>query len=183
MGEKSAQRILDGLEASKEVPFERVLFALGIRFVGETVAKTLVKKLHTIENIMLAGVEQLTEIDEIGERIAKSVVDWFSKDEHKQLIQKLKENGLQFQISEEKIAGRTEKLNGLSIIISGTFEKYSRDELKHMIEQNGGKNVGSISKKTNFLLAGENMGPSKLEKANKLGVPIISENDFLKMIE
>jgi DNA ligase (NAD+) len=183
MAEKSAQRILDGLEASKNVPFERVLFALGIRFVGETVAKTLVKKLHTIENIKSAKKEELTEIDEIGDRIAESVVDWFSKEEHIQLIEKLKENGLQFQISEDKISMRTDKLSGLSIIISGTFEKHSRDELKVMIEQNGGKNIGSISKKTNYLLAGDNMGPIKLEKANQLGIPIISEDEFLKMLE
>jgi len=183
MGEKSAQRILDGLEASKKVPFERVLFALGIRFVGETVAKTLAKKLHNIENIQTAKKEELVEIDEIGERIAESVVDWFSKEEHIQFIQKLKEVGLQFQISSEKLSGRTEKLAGLSIIISGTFEKYSRDELKEMVEKNGGKNVGSISKNTSYVLAGENMGPSKLDKANQLGVKIISENEFLKMLD
>jgi DNA ligase (NAD+) len=182
MGEKSAQRILDGLEASKKVPFERVLFALGIRFVGETVAKTLAKKLHNIENIQTAKKEELVEIDEIGDRIADSVVEWFSKEEHKQRIEKLKEVGLQFQISEEKLSGRTEKLAGLSIIISGTFNKFSRDELKEMIEQNGGKNVGSISKNTSYVLAGENMGPSKLEKANQLGVKIISENEFLKIL-
>lgn len=183
MAEKSAQRILDGLEASKKVPFERVLFALGIRFVGETVAKTLVKKLHTIENIQSQTLEQLTEIDEIGSRIAESVIDWFSKPEHLEIIQKLKEKGLQFAISEEQLAGRTEKLAGLNIVISGTFEKHSRDELKKMIEMNGGKNVGSISKKTNYLLAGENIGPSKLEKVTKLGIPTISEDDFLKMLE
>lgn len=182
MAEKSAQRILDGLEASKNVPFERVLFALGIRFVGETVAKTLVKKLHSIENIKSAKKEELTEIDEIGERIAESVVNWFSKEEHLQLIEKLKEYGLQFQIDEDKISNRTDKLSGLSIIISGTFEKFSRDELKQMIEQNGGKNIGSISKKTNYVLAGDNMGPSKLEKALQLGIPVISEDDFLKML-
>ncbi|MCK3683341.1 NAD-dependent DNA ligase LigA [Maribellus sp. YY47] len=183
MAEKSAQRILDGLEASKKVPFERVLFALGIRFVGETVAKTLVKKLHTIENIQSQTLEQLTEIDEIGSRIAESVVDWFSKPEHQEIIQKLKEKGLQFAISEEQLAGRTEKLAGLNIVISGTFEKHSRDELKKMIEMNGGKNVGSISKNTSYLLAGENIGPSKLEKVNKLGIPMISEDDFLEMLE
>jgi DNA ligase (NAD+) len=182
MGEKSAQRILDGLEASKKVPFERVLFALGIRFVGETVAKTLAKKLHNIENIQTAKKEELVEIDEIGDRIADSVVEWFSKEEHKQRIEKLKEVGLQFQISEEKLSGRTEKLAGLSIIISGTFNKFSRDELKEMIEQNGGKNVGSISKNTSYVLAGDNMGPSKLEKANQLGVKIISEDEFLKIL-
>ncbi len=183
MAEKSAQRVLDGLEASKAVPFERVLFALGIRYVGETVAKTLVKKLHTIENIQSQTIEQLTEIDEIGGRIAESVVDWFSKPEHIELIEKLKQHGLQFSISEEKLQGRTDKLAGLNIVISGTFEKHSRDQLKEMIEKNGGKNVGSISKKTNYLLAGENIGPSKLEKVNKLGIPMISEDDFIKMLE
>ncbi|WP_167618349.1 NAD-dependent DNA ligase LigA [Maribellus sediminis] len=183
MAEKSAQRILDGLEASKQVPFERVLFALGIRFVGETVAKTLVKKLHTIENIQNQTVEQLTEIDEVGSRIAESVVDWFSKVEHLELLEKLKKQGLQFAISEDKLAGQTDKLAGLNIVISGTFEKHSRDQLKEMIEKNGGKNVGSISKKTSYLLAGDNIGPSKLEKVTKLGIPMISEDDFLKMLE
>jgi DNA ligase (NAD+) len=147
------------------------------------VAKTLAKKLHNIENIQIAKKEELVEIDEIGERIAESVVEWFSKDAHVQLIQNLKEKGLQFEISEDQLTGRTDKLEGLSIIISGTFEKYSRDELKEMIEKNGGKNVGSISKNTSYVLAGENMGPSKLEKANQLKVKIISEDDFLKMLE
>ena len=183
MAEKSAQRILDGLEASKKVPFERVLFALGIRFVGETVAKTLVNKLYTIENIESQTTEQLTEIDEIGGRIAESVVDWFSKPEHLQLIEKLKQHGLQFAINEEQLAGRTNKLSGLNIIISGTFEKHSRDELKKMIEMNGGKNVGSISKNTNYMLAGKNIGPSKLEKVTKLGIPTISEDEFLEMLK
>lgn len=183
MGEKSAERILNGLEASKFVPFERVLFALGIRFVGETVAKTLAKNLHTIENIQTTKREQLLEIDEIGERIADSVIEYFSKPEHNEMIIFLKNQGLQFAISEEKIIGKTDKLNGLNIVISGTFEKYSRDELKDLIEQNGGKNVSSISKKTSYILAGENMGPSKLEKANELGIPIISEDDFLNMLE
>ncbi len=183
MGEKSAERILKSLEESKTVPFERVLFALGIRFVGETVAKTLAKSMHTIEKIMEAGYEDLIEIDEIGGKIAESIVDWFSKTEYRELIGFLKEQGLQFSISEEQLSSKTEKLKGLNIIISGTFEKFSRDELKNMIEQNGGKNVGSISKKTNYLVAGENMGPSKLEKATQLGIPVISEDDFLKMIE
>lgn len=183
MGEKSAERILNGLEASKSVPFERVLFALGIRFVGETVAKTLAKNLHNIENIQAITKEQLTTIDEIGERIAESIVDYFSKPEHHQIIGFLKDKGLRFAVSEDKMVGKTNKLNGLNIVISGTFEKHSRDELKDLIEQNGGKNAGSISKKTSYVLAGENMGPSKLEKATELGVPIISEDDFLKMIE
>ncbi len=183
MADKSAQRILDGLEASKQVPFERVLFALGIRFVGETVAKTLVKKLHTIENIQHQTKEQLIEIDEIGDRIAESVVEWFSNEEHLQFIQHLKDYGLQFAISEDQLEGQTNKLEGLSIVISGTFEQHSRDELKKLIEQNGGKNVGSISKKTSYMLAGSNVGPSKLQKVEKLGIPMISEDDFLKMIE
>jgi len=183
MAEKSAQRILDGLEASKQVPFERVLFALGIRFVGETVAKTLVKKLHTIENIQIQTEEQLVEIDEIGGRIAESVVDWFSKEQHLNLVKDLKDQGLQFAISKDQLEGQTEKLVGLNMIISGTFEKHSRDELKKLIEKNGGKNVGSISRKTNYLIAGNNIGPSKLEKATKLGIPIISEDDFLEMID
>lgn len=183
MADKSAQRILDGLEASKLVPFERVLFALGIRFVGETVAKTLVKKLHTIENIQQQTKEQLVEIDEIGDRIAESVVEWFSNEEHLQFIETLKAYGLQFAISEDQLEGQTNKLEGLNIVISGTFEQHSRDELKKLIEQNGGKNVGSISKKTSYMLAGSNVGPSKLQKVEKLGIPMISEEDFLKMIE
>ncbi len=183
MGEKSAERILNGLEASKSVPFERVLFALGIRFVGETVAKTLAKNLHSIENIQFKTKEELTAIDEIGDKIAESIVSYFSKPEHHEIIRILKEKGLQFAISEDKMVDKTDKLKGLNFVISGTFEKHSRDELKDLIEQNGGKNVGSISKKTSYVLAGDNMGPSKLEKANELGIPIISEDDFLKMLE
>ncbi|MBW6534892.1 MAG: NAD-dependent DNA ligase LigA [Mariniphaga sp.] len=182
MGEKSAQRILDGLEESKKAPFERVLFALGIRYVGETVAKKLAKELHSIDYLRLKTKEELTEIDEIGERIAESILDFFSKPEHIEMIEFLKKQGLRFQVSEELLSDRTEKLKGLSIVISGTFEQHSRDELKGLIEQNGGKNAGSISKKTSYVLAGENMGPSKLEKADKLGIPIISEEEFLKML-
>ncbi len=183
LGEKSAERIFKSLEESKNVPFERVLFSLGIRFVGETVAKILARKLQNIENIMEAGYETLVEIDEIGGKIAESIIDWVSKTEYRELVGYLKGQGLQFSVSEEQLSGRTEKLKGLSIIISGTFEKFSRDELKNIIEQNGGKNVGSISKKTSYLVAGENMGPSKLEKATKLGIPVISEDGLLKMIE
>lgn len=182
MGEKSAQRILDGLEESKKAPFERVLFALGIRYVGETVAKKLAKEVHSIDNLRQKTKEELTEIDEIGDRIAESILEFFSKPEHLEMIEFLKKQGLQFQLSEEILNSRTEKLKGLSIVISGTFEKHSRDELKQLIEQHGGKNVGSISKKTNYVLAGDNMGPSKLEKAQNLGIPIISEEEFLKML-
>ncbi len=181
--EKSAQRILDGLEVSKRVPFERVLFALGIRFVGETVAKTLVNQLHSIENIKSKTKEELLDINEIGEKIAESIVDYFSNPLHLELINFLRSQGLQLQIAEDKLTGRTEKLKGLNFVISGTFAQHSRDELKSMIEQNGGKNVGSISKKTNYLVAGENMGPSKREKAEQLGVPVISENDFIEMLQ
>jgi DNA ligase (NAD+) len=182
MGEKSAQRILDGLEESKKAPFERVLFALGIRYVGETVAKKLAKAIHSIDNLRQKTKEELMEIDEIGERIAESIVEFFSKPEHLEMIEFLKKQGLQFQVSEGLLSNRTRKLKGLNIVISGTFEKHSREALKGLIEQNGGKNVGSISKKTSYILAGENMGPSKFEKAKNLGIPIISEEEFLKML-
>lgn len=183
MADKSAQRILDGLEKSKTVPFERVLFALGIRFVGETVAKILAQKLHSIDNIQAQSIEQLKEIDEIGDKIAESIVEWFSLPEHRELIEKLKSKGLQFSISEEQLKEQSDKLKGLTFVISGTFEKHSRNDLKKLIEQNGGKNSSSISKKTNYLLAGENIGPSKLEKVKQLGIPIISEDDFLEMLK
>lgn len=183
MGEKSAERIIAGIEASKEVPFERVLFALGIRFVGETVAKTLARNLYSIENIQTKTREELTQIDEIGEKTAVSIVEYFSDPNHREIIRILAEQGIQFRISSEKSTTRTDKLKDLNVVISGTFEKYSRDELKEMIEHNGGKNVSSISKKTSFILAGDNMGPSKLEKATQLGVPVISEEDFLKLLE
>ncbi|MDX9880777.1 MAG: NAD-dependent DNA ligase LigA [Prolixibacteraceae bacterium] len=183
LGDKSAERILKSLEESKNVPFERVLFALGIRFVGETVAKILANKLIHIENIRLANMDELTGIDEIGGKIAESVYNFFRNEKSLQLIERLKNHGLQFSLDETSLQNRSEKLNGLSIIISGTFENFSRDELKKMIEQNGGKNVSSISKNTSYLLAGNNIGPSKLEKARKLEIPIISEDDFLKMLK
>ena len=183
MGDKSAQRILDGLAASKKAPFERVLYALGIRYVGETVAKKLAMEVYSIDNLITRSKEELEEINEIGERIAQSVVEYFSEPAHVQMIEFLKTQGLQFQLSDEQFSNRTDKLKGLSIVISGTFEHHSRDELKQLIEQNGGKNVGSISKKTSYILAGENMGPSKLEKADKLGIPLITEQDFMKMVE
>ncbi|MCF8360447.1 MAG: NAD-dependent DNA ligase LigA [Prolixibacteraceae bacterium] len=182
LGEKSAKRIIDGLEASKSVPFERVLFALGIRYVGETVAKILAKYFKNIDAIMEATVEQLTDINEIGDRIAQSIIDWLAIADNREMIERLRSIGLQFQLSEEELAGTSDKLAGLSIIISGTFEKHSREELKTLIEKHGGKNVGSISKKTSYLLAGENIGPSKLEKVKKLGIPMISEDEFLEMI-
>lgn len=183
LGDKSSDRILKSLDESRMVPFEKVLFALGIRYVGETVAKILVNRLISIEQIESASLEELTAVDEIGGRIAESVKNYFSKPENRKLVERLKEKGLQFKLDEAQLANRSEKLSGLSIIISGTFEKNSRDDLKKMIEQNGGKNVSSISKNTSYLLAGNNIGPSKLEKAEKLEIPIISEDDFLKMIE
>jgi len=183
LGDKSAERILKSLEESKNIPFEKLLFALGIRFVGETVAKILANRLISIEQIETASLEQLKAIDEIGGRIAESVKAYFSNPENISLVNRLKELGLQMQIDEVSLANRSEKLNGLTIIISGTFEKNSRDDLKKMIEQNGGKNVSSISKNTSYLLAGNNIGPSKLEKAEKLNIPIISEDEFLRMID
>ncbi|RKD88373.1 NAD-dependent DNA ligase LigA [Mangrovibacterium diazotrophicum] len=183
MGEKSAERILKSLDTSKNVPFERVLFALGIRFVGETVAKKLAQKMVSIEAIEAANLEDLTNIDEIGGKIAESVLAYFQNEQNVELINRLKAQGLCFELDHTILSERSDKLEGLSIVISGTFEKYSRDELKDMIEKNGGKNVGSISKKTSYLLAGSNVGPSKMEKVEKLGIPIISEDEFLKMIE
>lgn len=183
LGDKSAERILKGLDDSLQVPFTRVLFALGIRYIGETVAKILVNRLININNIMNATFDELIAIDEVGERIAESLRLHFANPDNILLVERLKEKGLQMQLDPATQSLRSNKLNGLSIIISGTFEKNSRDDLKKMIELNGGKNVSSISKNTNYLLAGDNIGPSKLGKAEKLNIPIISEDDFLKMID
>ena len=180
--DKSARNLLTSLRESKEVPFERVLFALGIRYVGETVAKRLASALHTMEQLEQASFETLIEVDEIGERIARSVIDYFADEHNRKLVDRLKEQGLQMSVSEEVLANRSEKLKGLSIVISGTFTKHSRDEYKAMIEQNSGKNSGSVSGKTDYILAGANMGPAKLEKAAQLGVKIIDEDEFLNMI-
>ncbi len=182
MGEKSAERILNSLEESKKVPFERVLYALGIRFVGETVAKKMARKLNSIERIRQATFDELVSVDEIGDKIAESVVNYFKEEKNLEMIQRLKRAGLQFELDSDIISARSNKLEGKSIVISGTFEKYSRDELKAMIEKHGGKNVGSISKNTSYLLGGNNIGPSKMEKVEKLGIPVISEEDFLKLI-
>lgn len=181
-GEKSAENIINGIEQSKKVPFERVIFALGIRFVGETVAKKIAKSFTNIDELINASKEELINIDEIGEKIAQSILNFFSNETNRTLIQRLKDAGLTLQRSEEERADYTDKLYGLSIVISGVFTHYSRDEYKAMIEKNGGKNVSSISAKTSFILAGENMGPSKLDKANKLGIKIINEEEFLKLI-
>ena len=182
MGEKSAENIIKGIKASKEVPFERVLFALGIRFVGETVAKKIAKSFNNIEELENADLEKLTSIDEIGEKIAQSILIYFSSPLNVNLIERLKSAGLQLYRKEEDLNEYTDKLAGQSIVISGVFTHHSRDEYKDLIEKNGGKNVGSISTKTSFILAGENMGPSKLEKAHKLGIKIISEDEFLALI-
>jgi DNA ligase (NAD+) len=181
MGEKSADNIIKGIEASKEVPFERVLFALGIRFVGETVAKKLASAFKNIEKLSQAGMDELLEVEEIGDKIAESVLNYFSSAYSIHLLEKLKSAGLKFE-TEESPAPLSDLLNGKSFVISGVFEKHSRDELKDMIEANGGKNSGSISAKTDYVLAGDKMGPSKLEKAQKLGVKIISEDEFLEML-
>lgn len=182
MGEKSAENIIKGIKVSKEVPFERVLFALGIRFVGETVAKKIAKSFNNIEELENADLEKLTSIDEIGEKIAQSILIYFSSPLNVSLIERLKSAGLQLYRKEEDLNEYTDKLAGQSIVISGVFTYHSRDEYKDLIEKNGGKNVGSISTKTSFILAGENMGPSKLEKAHKLGIKIISEDEFLTLI-
>ncbi|WP_204345448.1 NAD-dependent DNA ligase LigA [Psychroserpens algicola] len=183
MAEKSADNLIKGIEASKGIPFERVLFAIGIRYVGETVAKKLAKHYKYIDAIAHATVEDLVSVDEIGDRIAESVVEFFASEDNKMIIEKLKHHGLQLEISAEKLASQTDKLKGLSIVVSGVFETVSRTELKKLIEDNGGKVSSSISSKTNFLVAGDKMGPSKRLKAETLGVAIISENDFLMKLK
>lgn len=182
LGDKSGRKILASLEKSKSVPFERVLFALGIRYVGETVAKKLASALENIDNIMSATATELACIDEIGEVIAQSVEDYFKEPANRELIERLRSYGLQMEISKEKAALKTDKLAGKIIVISGTFEKHSREQLKELIELNGGKNSSSISSKTDFILAGSNMGPAKEEKANKLGIKMINEDEFLELI-
>ena len=182
MGQKSAENIVNGIAASRSVPFERVLFALGIRFVGETVAKKIARSFKSIDEVEQASLETLMSVDEIGEKIAQSIVSYFANPLNRSLVERLKEAGLQFSRSEEDLSGYTDKLAGQSIVISGVFEHHSRDEYKEMIERNGGKNVGSISSKTSFILAGANMGPAKLEKAQKLGIRILSENEFLDLL-
>lgn len=180
--EKSARNLMDSLKESRQVPFERVLYALGIRYVGETVSKRLAFAFNTMEQLRQADIEQLTGVDEIGERIAQSVVGYFADEKNRLLVERLAEYGLQMSLAEETLANRSDKLSGLSIVISGTFSLHSRDEYKAMIEQHGGKNSGSVSGKTDYILAGDNMGPAKLEKAAKLGVKIINEQEFLKIL-
>lgn len=183
MGERSAQNIVDAVKQSCSVPFERVLFALGIRYVGETVAKKLALALHSIDRIIEATTEDLIRIGDIGVRIAQSVVAYFSDEDNLRFVERLRQYGVQMQITEERLSERTDKLSGATIVISGTFTHHSRDEYKVLIEQHGGMNTGSVSGKTTYILAGENMGPAKLEKARKLGVRILSEEEFLEMIQ
>lgn len=182
MAEKSAENIIKGIEASKQMPFDKVLFALGIRFVGETVAKKLAKHYKNIDNLMRASYDDLTYVDEIGAVIAKSVIDFFNDLTNIQIIDKFKHLGLQLELSQQSQENQTDKLSGLSFVVSGVFEHFERNDLKKSIEDNGGKVSSAISKNTNFIVAGDNMGPSKKVKAEQLNIPIISEQDYLKMI-
>lgn len=181
--QKSAMKIIKGIEASKQVPFERVVFALGIRFVGETSAKLLARHFKDVDSLMGAKLDDLTEIDGIGEVMAKSIMAYFANPQNRDIVERLRGYGLQMALGKDQTAVASDKLAGKSIVISGVFQHHSRDEYKQLIEQHGGKNVGSISGKTSFILAGDNMGPSKLQKAEKLGIPLVSEDDFLKIIE
>ena len=180
--EKTAQNILDALEKSKSVPFERVLFALGIKFVGESVAKVLAKALHDIDHIIGASVEKMTEINEIGEKIALSVRNFFDDERNIEIVNRLKQAGLQFAMAEQAASDKEQVLAGKSFVVSGVFAHYSRDGIKETIEAYGGKNVGSISGKTDYVLAGDKMGPEKRKKAESLGIPIITETEFEEMI-
>lgn len=180
---KSAQRIVNGIQKSKEVPFERVVFALGIRFVGETSARLLARHFKSMDALMEAGLAELQEVEGIGEVMAKSIITFFHDDKNHQIVERLRSYGLQFTLSAEQMVAQSDRLAGQSVVISGVFQHHSRDEYKLIIEQNGGKNVGSISSKTSFILAGDNMGPSKLQKAEKLGIRIVSEEEFLEMIQ
>jgi len=182
LGEKSADRILKSIRESQKIPFPRVIFALGIRYVGETVAQTIAKRFVTIDALKNAGLEELTSVPEIGERIANSIIQYFSDTKNLEIINNLQKAGLQFEINEAELKNRSNKLSGKIFVISGTFQEHSRDELKSMIEQHGGKYTGSISGNTDFLLAGENIGPAKRSKAEKLNITIISEKEFLEMI-
>jgi DNA ligase (NAD+) len=183
MAQKSAENLVNGVQQSKNIPFENVLFALGIRFVGETVAKKLAKHYKNIAALANASLMDLILVDEIGDRIAQSVIEFFENQENRTIIERLKNHGVQFEIIERINPDATDKLVGKTFVVSGVFSKFSRDDLKKAIEDNGGKNGSSISAKTDYVVAGDNMGPAKLEKANKLNVPIISEDDFIVMLE
>jgi DNA ligase (NAD+) len=182
MGDKSVRNLLEGLEASKQIPYERVLFGIGIRLVGETVAKTLAKHFPTVEILAAASQEELVAINEIGEKIAHNVVAWFAQEQNKLVIANLKRHGLQLERNTDEDVVVSDKLQGLSFVISGVFERHERDELKQLIEQNGGKVLSGVSGKTDYLLAGDGMGPSKLQKAQDLGVKILTENEFEELL-
>jgi len=183
MAEKSAENLINGIEASKQIPFERVLYALGIRYVGETVAKKLAKHYKTIDALANATIIDLVAVDEIGNRIAESVIEFFSSEANRQILERLKRFGVHLEISADKLANQTDKLLNQTFVVSGVFETLSRDELKKLIEDNGGKVASSISSKTNYVVAGDNMGPSKRDKANNLGIPIISEHEFIDLLK
>jgi DNA ligase (NAD+) len=182
MAEKSANNLIEGIEASKKVPFERVLYGIGIRHVGETTAKKIAKKVKSLDVLINASKEELLEIDEVGEIIAVSIADFFSNEKNKEIVSRLKKADLQFELSEEQQQGGSDKLKDLTIVISGVFEKHSREEYKDLIELHGGKNSSSISKKTSFILAGESIGPEKLKKAQSLAVKLINEEAFTQLI-
>ncbi|HET8735597.1 MAG TPA: helix-hairpin-helix domain-containing protein, partial [Pricia sp.] len=182
MADKSAENLINGIAESVKVPFERVLFALGIRFVGETVAKKLARAYRSIDALMAASEEELTAVSEIGERIARSVVDFFQNGKNREIVSRLKSYGIQFSLSKEELERSTDKLKGMTVVVSGVFETLSRSELKKIIEDNGGKVGSSVSSKTAYLVAGDNMGPSKRTKAENLGVPIISEGEFMEIV-
>jgi DNA ligase (NAD+) len=182
MADKSVKNLIEGIEASKSIPYQRVLFGLGIRYVGETVAKKLAAKFKTIESLMAATFEELMLVDEIGERIAVSINEFFAEEKNRNLIQRLKEAGLQLENMEVEKEKLSDIFSGKNIVISGVFSRFSRDEIKDLVESHGGKNAGSISAKTSYVVAGENMGPAKLEKARQLNIPILDEEEFLRMI-
>ncbi|MBP5477592.1 MAG: NAD-dependent DNA ligase LigA [Paludibacteraceae bacterium] len=181
-GQKSAQRIISGIEASKQVPWERVLFAIGIRMVGETTAKKIARRFRSLQELQWASVEQLTAVEDVGEQIARNIVSFFEREDNLKMLLRLQQAGLQFAADETTGQPVSNELEGLSIVISGVFQKHSRDEYKALIESHGGKNTGSISKKTSFVLAGDSMGPEKRKKAEQLGIPIINEEEFLQRI-
>jgi DNA ligase (NAD+) len=183
MAEKSAENLIQGIANSVNIPFERVLFALGIRYVGETVAKVLARAFKNIDALMNATPESLTQVNEIGERIAESVVSFFREEKNREIIAELRKHGLNFSLSEAQLENQTDLLKGKTLVVSGVFENLERTELKKLIEDNGGKVSSSISSKTSYLVAGNNMGPSKRNKAETLGVPIISESEFLSLIQ
>lgn len=182
LGEKSAENIVKGIEASKQVPYERVLFALGIRFVGETVAKKVARAFRSIDALEAATLDDLIHVDEIGEKIAQSIILYFENEQNRRLVERLRQAGLRMEAAEEDLSGHTDILQGKSVVVSGVFARHSRDEYKALIEKHGGKSRLSVSKKTSFILAGKNMGPDKSEKAHQLGIPIVSEEEFLSMI-